>query len=345
MTLYLPSGYVDFPAIYSRGFTWNWLTGGRAIGKTFGCLEEHLHINPRIFLYIRRTAKQYQAIKSKDFSPLNPIAKMYNEEYKYEDVPHEDLTRIYRVLGDDKKELVGYMSALSTFYNVRGLNADVVRDIIYDEFVPEPHARPIKKECFALLNLYETVNRNRELQGELPVRFTGLSNSDSLANPYFIDLGLMKYYGRMIETGREVTDLRDRDTLLINFKNSPISIQKKETALYRMAGEKSEYAKMAIENEFNNDDFAYIQSYNLKPFTPVCAIGNIGIFCNRDNSLFYVTSTIPKSVKCYQAFGAEERQFRARFAFLKMAYLNGKVRFETYTEKVAFEAFFDFVQR
>ena len=132
MTLYLPSGYVDFPAIYSRGFTWNWLTGGRAIGKTFGCLEEHLHKNPRIFLYIRRTAKQYQAVKSKDFSPLNPIAKMYNEEYKYEDVPHEDSTRIYRVLGDDKKELVGYMSALSTFYNVRGLNADVVRDIIYD---------------------------------------------------------------------------------------------------------------------------------------------------------------------------------------------------------------------
>lgn len=344
MNLYLQNGYVDFPSIYGRNFTWNWLTGGRAIGKTFGCLEEHLHKAHRIFLYIRRTAKQYQAIKIKDFSPLNPIAKMYNEEYKYEDVPHEDLTRVYRQVGDEK-ELVGYMSALSTFYNVRGLNAEIIQDIVYDEFVPEPHARPIKKECFALLNLYETVNRNRELQGQPPVRFTGLSNSDSLANPYFIDLGLMKYYGRMIETGREYTELRERDTLLINFKNSPISLQKKETALYRMAGEQSAYAKMAIDNEFNNDDFAYVQSYNLKPFRPVCAIGNIGIFVNKDSSLFYVTSTIPKTVKCYQPFGAEARQFRARFSILKTAYLNGKVRFETYTEKVAFEAFFEFIQR
>lgn len=344
MNLYLDSGYVNFPAILGRGFTWNWLTGGRGIGKTYGILEYVLYNSKEPFMYLRRTAKQYNAIKSKDFSPLNPVAKEHGDNYIYEDVSHEDLTRVYRECGEDK-EIVGYFSALSTFYNIRGFDASTIKYLIYDEFIPEAHARPIRKEDFALANIYETINRNRELKGEAPLIFIGLSNSDAMANPYFIGYNLMKYYGRMYESGNEYTELPDRSTLLINFKKSPISEAKNETSLYKMVGEDSEYSKMAIKNEFNSDDFAYIKSYNLKSFSPLVSIGNIGIFTNNQSNIIYVSSTIPKSVRHFQPFGIEQKEFNNKYRFLKIAYLNGKCRFESYTEKVAFEAFCNFTQR
>ena len=40
-------------------------------------------------------------------------------------------------------------------------------DIIFAEFIPEAHERLIKNEAAALFNFYETINRNRELDGNV----------------------------------------------------------------------------------------------------------------------------------------------------------------------------------
>ena len=66
--------------------------------------------------------------------------------------------------------------ALSTFGNLRGVDFSDVDMIFFDEFVPQKNARPIKAEAEAFFNLYETVNRNRELDGRPPVRVLMLSN-------------------------------------------------------------------------------------------------------------------------------------------------------------------------
>ena len=45
--------------------------------------------------------------------------------------------------------------ALSTVSNLRGFDMSDCTLLIYDEFIPEPHERPLKNEAAALFNAYE----------------------------------------------------------------------------------------------------------------------------------------------------------------------------------------------
>ena len=81
---------------------------------------------------------------------------------------------------------------------------------IFDEFIPERHERPIKNEGAAFLNAYETMNRNRELQGYKPIQTLCLANANDLGNPIFMELGLVSRAMRMQQTGKTMSLLRDR---------------------------------------------------------------------------------------------------------------------------------------
>ena len=97
----------------------------------------------------------------------------------------------------EEKTLHGYTSALSTFSNLRGFDGSNIKILLYDEFIPERHERLIKNEADAFFNVYETINRNRELQGGPPLIALCLSNSNSLASPIFTALNLVKTLERM----------------------------------------------------------------------------------------------------------------------------------------------------
>ena len=100
---------------------------------------------------------------------------------------------------DGKNILKGYAGALSTFSNIRGADFSDVKIIIYDEFIPEKTNRcSIRNEWDALLNLIETVNRNRELEGEESVKIILLSNATNIECDILAQSGLIP----TIEIGR-----------------------------------------------------------------------------------------------------------------------------------------------
>ena len=122
---------------------------------------------------------------------------------------------------DDK--ILGYTAALSTISNMRGFDASDVEMLIYDEFIPEKHERTLKHEATAFLNAYETINRNREMQGKKPLQVLALANAMDLANPIFLELGIVNNIERMLDKGRSNIYLdRDRGLLVAICSNSPI---------------------------------------------------------------------------------------------------------------------------
>lgn len=335
MAIYLNNGYLNVADIIDNSTTFNFILGARGVGKTYGsllyCLENKIK-----FIFMRRTQEQIDLVTSGDFNPFKPFEKV-----GYVTNIRKLKKHIYGVYLEDAPEPFCFMIALSTFANLRGFNISDVDVIIYDEFISEAHVRPIKEEGKALLNAYETINRNRELEGEKPIKMICLANSEELANPIFVELRLVTLAEKMIRKKIEKMIVPERDVTLYMLQNSRISEQKKKTALYKLAGENSSFSQMAIKNEFVDAKLSNIGSEDLRQYDIVVVIGEIAIYQHKSQNKIYVTSHIKGSCEVFDATEIEQKRFRRKYAWLWFAYLRNEVIFESYIFQVLFETYFN----
>lgn len=329
--VFLSSGYVNMRAVFELPFTFIWIVGGRGTGKTYGALEYLLESNTR-FMLLRRTASQAQIVQNPAMTPIKSVVN--DRGWKYIVAPVvKGIGGIYEYRNTDgKDELIypaaGYIASLSTFANVRGFDASDIDAIFYDEFIKEEHEKGMKGEADALLNAYETMNRNRELQGRKPIKMVAASNSTDLANPYFVRLGLVTEFERMRQKGQMVRELPDRDTCIIDLQHSPISEQKRDTALYRMA-RNTEFASMALDNAFGVDLGQY-KSKSLKEYKPLLAVGELVVYRHKSRQEFYITPHRSGNPPYYGTSKQELTRFRLQNRWLVAAYINQQISFESY---------------
>lgn len=174
MKIYQDNGYLDFTAIRKLGLPFNFITGGRATGKTYNGLDdltrECSQQPDSRFLLMRRTQTQLDLISKPEYSPFKILNRNNGTDYRIDGITKYN----GGIYFGEEKNLVGYTAALSTIANVRGFDGSDIDYLLYDEFIPEPHARPIKDEAGAFLNAYETINRNRELEGRKPLQVFAL---------------------------------------------------------------------------------------------------------------------------------------------------------------------------
>lgn len=279
--IYLPSGYLNIRGILSYNCTFNFIVGGRATGKTYGALSTVLEDNIK-FMLMRRTQAQADLINKPDFSPFKPVCDDKHIEITTASVSKYNA----KFMLDDNT--IGYTCALSTIANMRGFDASDVRLLIYDEFIPERHERPIKSEGAAFLNAYETMNRNRELKGKRPLTVLCLANAFDIANPIFLELGLVGIAEKMKQNGRELYIDRDKSILILLPDSNKIMKQKNETALYKLT-EGSEFKAMALNNDFIYNPTENIKSMPLREFNPVVTVGEITIYKHKSKRLYYVS--------------------------------------------------------
>lgn len=279
--IYLPSGYLNIRGILSYNTTFNFIIGGRATGKTYGALSTVLKDNIK-FMLMRRTQAQADLINKSEFSPFKPVC-----EDLHIDVTTASVSKYNAkfILND---ETIGYTCALSTIANMRGFDASDVKLLIYDEFIPERHERPIKHEGSAFLNAYETMNRNRELKGDKPLTVLCLANAFDIANPIFLELGLVGIAEKMKQQGREIYIDRNRSITIVMPDSKKIMHEKSRTALYKLA-EGGEFSRMALENDFIYNPTDNIKSLALREFRPLVGIGEITIYKHKSKRLYYVS--------------------------------------------------------
>lgn len=247
--------------------------GGRGIGKTYSALSFLLETGKK-FLYLRNTDKQMSLCASAFGNPFKKVASDLGR-----DVTMKAAGEIYVVKEDD--EVIGYGAALSTFENLRGVDLSDVEYVLFDEFIE--NRKLSFKQGSAFMNLYETINRNRELEGRTPLICILLSNAQRLSNPILADLGMIPIIEDMIRT-----DVRLRITreYYIELPESSVSEAKSETALYKLAAG-SRYADEALKNEFANDSFFNVGKKPLQEFRPLCALDGIYIYRHKSGPQYY----------------------------------------------------------
>lgn len=328
MGLYDKNGYVDIGWILSRGYTFNAIVGGRGTGKTFTslkyCLENHIPT-----MLMRRTQSQEELISNPDFSPVTPVAELLEETYTCARIT-KNISGIYKTVSNEDGEIVRevlpsiYTCALSTISNVRGFNGDRIELIIFDEFIPEPHERLIKEEGKAFLNAYETLNRNRELQGRPPIKVLLLANSNSPTNPIFLTLGLATRAERMQRKRGEIYEDKDRSIGLYMLYASPISSRKSETALYKLADD--EFKSMALANDFEIET-KRVKSKSVINLKPLAAVGNLCIYKD-GNMTYYVSMHKSGNPPTYTTAEEDLKRFRKRFIWMGKAFLEDRFIYE-----------------
>lgn len=342
--MFTKQGYIDYDYILKDKSPFIFIVGGRGCGKTYGAIRYALD-NNRTFFFMRRTQTQIDLIKNDSFSPFKAV-----DESIIVSPINKNLSGIYRGTQNEDGTYtaggapIGYMCALSTISNIRGFDASNVDLIIYDEFIGEAHERPIRNEGQAFLNAYETINRNRELNDTDPVQLLALANSNSLANPLFVELQLVTPVEKLMRAdnrkyARYTDGSRGVSVYMIN--SSPVLEAKQKTALYKLSGD-SEFASMALHNEFTNEEIDHIKSENIKAYRLICCVGELCIYKKKDSTAYYITghkSGTTESI--YQSSNTDLKRFRRDEYFLWLAYLKGKIYFESYIYKVLFEKYFN----
>lgn len=332
--IFLSSGYLNFDYIASLGATFNIIVGGRGTGKTFSSLKFMIE-NHRRFIFMRKNQVQLDMVSKKGFTPFEPLINELN--LPIETAPMGGKVTRVTVGNDD----IGYMIALSAISSIRGFDASLVQDIIYDEFIHELHEKPMRAEFEALANAYETINRNRELKGFPPVKLYLLANSNSLDSDILLGFKIIETLRRMRRKQKTIFLDQKRSLLVIDLWASPISQAKKDTALYKLT-KGSEFYDMALENDFSHDRTDKIKSMPLIEYKIDIEVGELCFYKHKSKREYYITKTrmgTPKEV--INPSGEGRKRLIRKYDRYYKAFINDAVKFENMTCKILFQRYYD----
>lgn len=331
--LYTAFGWIDWEWIF-RFFpqaVFIFVYGPRGVGKTYGLLK-WIYEHRERFVFMRRTQNELDVVSRPEMQPFGKLNADLGIDMQTKSISKYN-TGFY-----EADDLRGVGVALSTIAHIRGFDASPYNIMAYDEFIPEKHITKIRGEYEAFLNAYETVNRNRELEGKPPVKCVCCANTNRLDSPIFEGAGLIQYVERMRKEHRNVSYLPDRGVLLVDTFDSPISEKKATTAVYRLAGKESEFYKMAIQNSFADLDNANISKENLKNYDPVFVLGDVCIYRNKTlDCVYYASRHIKGSPPVYKGNkeGVDKLKLQRSGTLLMMKL--GEVRFEDFNTKTRYE--------
>ena len=335
MGIYLDNGYLNIEQILSYGVPFNFIVGGRGTGKTYGTLKT-AYIENKRFILMRRTQAQCDLINKPEFNPFKALNNDTGSNAVVKSISKYNAKIVEETEEDER--LLGYTCALSTIANMRGFDASDVELLIYDEFIPEKHERAIKNEGSAFLNAYETINRNREIKGEKPLQVLCLANAFNIANPIFLELGLVGRCEKMKNVGQEIFIDKERGVCVVLLQKSKISKAKADTALYRLSS--GSYADMALSNDFVYNNSDNIKSMSLKEFKLLCTVGEISIYKHKSKRLFYVSEHRTGTAPIYKSDEVNLQRYRKNHGVaLYGAYMRNNIICESLLTKSLFELY------
>ena len=332
------SVFYSFDAIRSRQCVYNFIVGGRGIGKTYGakkmCIRDFLE-KGRQFVWVRRYKDELKTVKTFFADILHEFPdfgfKVDGQQAMVTFTPDED---------KPKYHVMGYFLALSTAGMRKSVAYPKVHTIVFDEFIIEKgNVQYLASEARVFNDLFMTVDR---FQDRVSVYF--LANSVSIQNPYFIEY-------KIEEDGREF-QVKENGFICIqypradNFKDAV-----KKTRFGRfIAG--TEYESYSVGNVFRDNHQAMLLD---KPASAIYA-GTIesddGTFSmwqyRQDGDIFWhAQQKRPKVEKVFTTIPAQMSSEKMLLTFSdplmsmwRTAFKIGRVTFDASSTRNAFANFF-----
>lgn len=338
--LYTPEGWVNTSLLINSPAPVVVAVGGRGIGKTYGCLRD-LYRTGKNYIYLRRTQSQIDSIAIPALNPYNAlqpeginVTVRKNGKYIvdfYRNIPNEN----GELIPEDTPFSIGV--ALSTFASIRGIST-AAEYVLFDEVIPERSERKnvIKEEGESFLNLIESLNRNREIQGATPVKFILLSNSNTINSKILSALGIIGTLDNMERKHKNRVMVKNGLIEIFKYTDSPISEKKKKTFLYSITDSSSDFYNMSVQNEFAAADREYVKSEPLQEYNPLVSINGITVYTHKTELKYYVISG-EKATNKFSNTPLEVKAFRKAYFYLYRAMLTRKIFYSSIEVKIQYE--------
>jgi len=311
----------------------NIIIGGRGTGKTFTCLNnayDNVTYNSH-FALMRRTEVEISSIADDKYNPYKAINRVKGHNVQARYIQKNSVGEFYETDTNGEDRFLGYATALSTFGKLRGADLSDVSELVFDEFIKTKSAHTIKDEADLFFNAYETINRNRELEGYPPLKCYLLSNATTLNSPILEELNLVNVIERMKSKGQLAFTDKDRGIHIELLDKIQVSKEKANTALYRLT-KGTAYSDHALNNEFAYDSFENIAKVNLSEYIAWIHLDNLYIYRHKSRLEYYVCQSPNKCEFEYtgDSIPLFKRHFGIRFYQLLVG---GYVKFANFAVK------------
>lgn len=330
--------------------------GGRATGKTYGGLRKVTEDNTR-FVFIKRTMDDVKLLTAGN--SLTGDNSKESKQFKMDVSPFKPLNRdfgwnirafsLYPGLGgffgcDHDNNPVGdpkgYIMALSGAAKYKGFDMSEADVMIFDEFCPVSGMRPLKDEGKILLDLYETVSRDREQRGRGPLRLWCFANADNVVCPVTETFGIVDILAEMARKDQEYYYDKERRILIHKLKTSAEfnQIQSNKAIYKAMAG--TPWADMALNNNFAFNDFSQVDKRRLKNMTIEARVRYENkyhyVYYDAETATRYITysqcNTIPATDLDLSKDSHKQRFVEyAHYKVLSALFNSDDAKFETYS--------------
>lgn len=328
--------YIDLPTRSTA--TFQIFIGARGTGKTFSVLRGELNnkFTGEKFIYLRNTNKECQIAVSEFGNAFKSLNKAFGTNITGEYNSQLSYGEFYDQTDEENDVQIGYSFGLSTFAGARSVDLSDVDRIVFEEFIPEMHVRKMRNRGQAFLNFYETLARNREIDGLPPVKVYFLANAINLSDEILYTLGAVNHIQSMVRNSEKRRSIPDRDLYIELVDTVGIVGKKKETALYKMAGD--EFTQQALTADFHHERLELIRpNENLRQYKAEISYGLYTVYRHKDNGRFHIAHTgEPAEMNLQQT---ERRMFQRIFAKPYVYHLaKNNLTFDSYETRVYIEA-------
>ena len=312
--------------------TFNFFIGGRGIGKSYSMINHCASDrgSGRRFLYLCNTREQIENCATEAGNPFKKWNHNNNRDLRL--ASSANFANIVDASRDN--EVLGYSASASTFNNLRGIDGSDIDIIFWDEFIEPKDKRLAYQQFDAFVNLYETVNRNRELENEQPVQVFFLSNARTAQNEVLAGFNLTDRIVTMIRSDQ--TTYSNNEVFLSLCKNE-VSDAKRDTALYKTITGTKAYDEN-INNQFSHDSMAGIKAHvNLREYIPLFGYDDLYCYKHKSRVEYYICNSYSNNVPEFQSINGVTLWARVWWQTMSDAVSRGIVFYSSFTTKMQFE--------
>lgn len=324
--------------------------GGRGIGKTYGALDMCLNVaNKRIlldaneyatkFLYLRLSEVEAKSIANPAMQPFKKYNKMEGTDIWGD---FNDSIGIGNFYDGDKH--IGYGAALSTFANLRGVDFSDVILIFFDECIPESKKKRnvLRDAGILFLNMIETINRNRALDGESEIIVCMISNPIDLGSTLLSQLGFTEILNNMIFAGQHRYTDNSRSLHIERYEDHIVSKEKEEKSMLYKFSKGLNFNEQTISGKFSQNDLSCIRAkVPLQEYKPLFTLENLCVFEHKSSGVWYITRKMQKCNWNFKVF--QQEALRETFYWgYKTRVINDSVFYDNYQTRVAFNTMINY---
>lgn len=315
----------------------------RGPGKTYSALRYPYHKFRT--LYMKRTNKDVKTICEYagdidfDPSPWAPLNRDFNINVKPR-LLKDGLGAFYDSDPEGKPvgPVVNYVASLNAIKTLKGMDLSEAEWIIFDEFIPQAGEVVKRAEGEMLLDLYETVNRDRRKRGRPGLKLILFANAEEISTHITNALEVVDTMAEMQASGQNILYDETRGILFHHITDEELPRTDLELHdMYRvMKG--TAWADKSFGGQFSGNDFSAVKKLSLKHMRCLYhlhyrRLNNAYIYLNNKDGSFYMSSIPGRYITSYD-LDRENQQKKFYFDHvldLREACINDRFLFEKYS--------------